>query len=66
MVRPQDQNEYQYRILALDVKGDISCPFFSLSSELILPDHPRIYLENVSDSALGGKKPLKIFGIQWR
>ncbi|KAL1982716.1 hypothetical protein VTN96DRAFT_967 [Rasamsonia emersonii] len=49
MVRPQDQNEYQYRILALDVKG-----------------HPRIYLENVSDSALGGKKPLKIFGIQWR
>ncbi|KAL1967040.1 hypothetical protein VTN77DRAFT_3564 [Rasamsonia byssochlamydoides] len=48
MVRPKD-DEYQYRVLALDVKG-----------------HPRIYLENASDSAMSKKKPFKIFGIQWR
>ncbi|KAL1996384.1 hypothetical protein VTN49DRAFT_149 [Thermomyces lanuginosus] len=50
MVRPAEEKNFKYRILALDVPG-----------------HPRIFLENNTDSSLGGKKsPLKIFGIRWR
>lgn len=66
MVRPQGESEFQYRLLALDVKGttlrSTLTPHF-----LTTVGHPRIFLENVSESALGGKKsPLSIFGVKWR
>ncbi|KAH8690767.1 TIM21-domain-containing protein [Talaromyces proteolyticus] len=50
MIKPVDEHQYHYRLLALDVQG-----------------HPRIILEQTSDTSLGGKKsPLKILGINWR
>jgi len=50
MVKPQDQTEFQYRTLALDVKGH---------SRIYLEN-------NKENSAGGNKSPLKILGVQWR
>lgn len=38
----------------------------SLVLLLTSPGHPRVNLEKASDSAAAGKKPVKLFGIQWR
>lgn len=65
MIKPLDKDEWEYLLLALDVKGWSSVavprPFFTD----FLRGHSRVILEQAQEKP-GVAKALKIFGIQWR
>ena len=68
MVKRPGQDEYDYKYLALDVKGCLSYAY-SARQRLAdkLPGHPRIYLENADANHDGSKKAgTTMFGVRWR
>lgn len=63
MTKAPGQSEYQYKYLALDVKG-LHVPK-SKRHMLNLAGHSRIYLENVDAAKDQKKTGMKMFGVRW-
>jgi import inner membrane translocase subunit TIM21 len=65
MTKRPSQDEFEYKVLAVDVKGELAYCYGKIrGSVLMLIGHQRIYLENV-DAKESGKAAPKFFGVRW-
>lgn len=68
MIKAPGQNDYQYNLLAVDVKGMIDNARLTVEGTSHSGiGHSRVYLENAEAMARAErKKSSKLFGIPWR
>ncbi len=67
MVKRPGQDEFDYKYLALDVKG-LSCALLVLRQHFtdVSTGHPRVYLENADAVHEGSKNSgTRMFGVKW-